>query len=157
MRKEKLIIRLMLLCFFIITIAGCKKTPNTVEAPFEVAVDEFFRYEASGGDVLVVNMDIINTSKSDYVELLVVSHNIEAKLNDTLLERGGISRNSDCFINSEDTLAAGEETKLQLVYELNGVEAGEVTLVGMIKVEGSDEQVEFLKETINLSQAELKN
>jgi len=154
MKKRVAVIMAVILCFCAFALAGCSTA--AAKAPYEVNVDEVFTCTTYNGEVLVVNVDITNTSK-DYVDASMVIYSITAKLDGASMNVSYLSTDSANYIKSDEKIAAGETAKAQAVFELNGeAEEGELTLLGVTYAEDSDKQIEFLNETIDFSKVERK-
>ena len=153
MKKRVSIILLAVLCLCSFVLVGCEDA--SAKAPFEAVVEEVFICNTYNGEVLVVNLDITNTSE-DYVNVGSVIYDIGAKLDNSSLKQGYLHDSSDNFITTDTRIAAGEKGKAQAVYELGGKTEGEITLTGVTYTVNYEKQVEFLNETVDLSTVEKK-
>ena len=153
MKKRVSVILLAVLCLCSFALVGCEDA--SAKAPFEVTVEEAFICNTYNGEVLVVNLDVTNTSK-DYVNVGSIVYEIGAKLDGTSLKPGYLPDSSDNFISIDAKIAAGEKGKAQAIFELSGETEGEVILTGVTYTVNYEKQVEFLNETIDFSTLEKK-
>jgi len=153
MKRKVSVIMAVILCFCTFALAGCKGV--AAKAPYEVSVDEVFTCNTYNGEVLVVNLDITNTSK-EYIEASMVVYNITAKLDGASMNVSYLMEDSANYIKSDEKIPAGETAKAQAVFELKGEAEGEITLVSVDYAENSSKQVEVLNETIDFSEVERK-
>jgi len=153
MKRRVSVILAVILCLCAFALVGCKGADP--KAPYEVSIDEVFTCNTYSGEVLVVNLDITNTSK-DYIDAGMVVYSITAKLDGASMNVSYLSTDSANYINSDVKIAAGETAKAQAAFEVSGEAEGEITLVGVTYAENSDKQVEFLNETIDFSEVERK-
>ena len=153
MKRRVSAIMAVILCFCGFALVGCKVAEAKV--PYEVSIDEVFTCNTYNGEVLVVNLDIKNTSK-DYIDAGMVVYSITAKLDGASMNVSYLSTDSANYVKSDEKIAAGETAKAQAAFEVNGEAEGEITLLGVTYAENSDKQVEFLNETIDFSEVERK-
>lgn len=135
-------------------LGGCSSlTKNTkAQAPFEAKVKKAFICGSYNGDVLVVNLDVKNTSK-EYVDGNMVSYAIEAKSEESTLKPSYIGEKNPNYISPEK-IATGKSGVVQAVFELGDAKEEEVSLLGVTHSQKSGDQVEFLKETLDLAKVE---
>lgn len=143
---------ILALCTLAVSGCGLQVGPK---APFEAKVAETFICNTYSGEVLVVNMDVKNTSK-EYVDGFTISYGVGATIDGTALAGGWLDNASENYLNSDIKIPAGEEAKVQSVFELGGKAEGEVTLLGLTYDLNTGKQVEFLNEKIDLTEVEKK-
>lgn len=165
MRVKKMGMTVVVFCFCMCMLAGCAGKKIGKEAPYEASVDKVFMCGSRDGELLVVNLNVKNISK-DYINASSVTYDITAKLDGDSLKTGYLSEENPNYLSYDEKIAAGEEGKVQAVFELGNLTpentdkedtedtAGKVELLGVTYAQGGEGQVEFLKETINLSEVE---
>lgn len=136
-------------------ISGEGATKSAVKAPYTVEIDKVFISDSWEGEILVANLAVENLS-DEYIDAGRISFDISAKRGDDTLENTFVDRSNPEYINDQARIAAGEKGKAQAAFTL-GDDAelkGEVKLLGLTYAVKSGEQVEVLKETIELSEIE---
>ena len=152
--KKRIMMNIVAVFICALVLAGCtgggSKEP---QAPFEVMVDEVFICNTYGGEVLVINLEVTNTSE-EYLDGFMVPYSLDVRINGKALGYGYLSTDHEKVINSDIKLASDETEILQAVYELTGEAEGELTILGVTYAINMDTQVEFLNETIDMADVE---
>lgn len=139
----------------VILLVGCagplKKA--TAKTPYEVKMEKVFICGSREGDLLVINMEVKNTSK-EYVDPSTVAYALTAKMGETSLKESYIDPKNPNAINLDATIESGKTGKSQAVFALGDKAEGEVSVLGLAYAEGGGKKVEFLKETVDLAKVE---
>lgn len=158
MKKKFAMQAAVLLCVSgILLTTGCagqkQARPKKGKAPFEVSIDKVFTCGSMDGEVLVVNLEVKNKMK-EYLDADAVAYDITANLDGKVLENGYLPDENPNWINGAEKIPAGKTGKSQVVFDISKGATGKISLLGVTHGTEGGGQVEYLKETIDLSKVE---
>ena len=128
-RKTAIISAFMMLG---IILFGCSNPLSAITGSkpgFEVAISEAFTCGPADDQVLIVNLDVHNTSKKNDVDVNLLTYNTQIMVNGIALSNSYGGYNNPYLINNPSVISPGNSGLVQLVYEAKNLTgAGTATL-----------------------------